>query len=127
MEKLARFRKYFTVARFWGKLRRFATTAGVKTVYAALLLYYAYERKETPSWAKRAIVGVLGYLVMPLDFVPDLTPLVGYTDDLGFLSLGIAMVAAYINDGVRVKARTKLTTWFPNVTAEELAEVDAPA
>lgn len=124
MKKLAPFRKYFSAPRFWAKLKSYASAAGVKTVYSALLLYYAYERPETPAWAKKAVMGVLGYLIMPLDFLPDLTPLLGYTDDLGFLSLCLVMIAAYVNDDVRQRAREKLATWFPNVTDAELAEVE---
>ena len=124
MKKYAAYRRFFSPARFWAKLRKFATVAGTKTVYTALLLYYAYERKETPRWAKRTIVGVLGYLVVPFDFLPDLTPLLGYTDDLGVLTAGLAVVAFYVNDAVRRQARTKLASWFPNASGEELSEVE---
>ena len=111
MEQLAKFRQYFSDRAFWAKLKGFAGAASGQTVYSALLLYYAYQRKETPGWAKKAVLGVLGYLIMPLDFVPDLTPLLGYTDDLGFLTLGVSMIAAYINDDVRRQARERMAAW----------------
>lgn len=124
MKKLEKYRRYFSDSAFWGKIKSYAKAAGVKTVYTALLLYYAYKRKETPAWAKRSIVGVLGYLIMPIDMLPDLSFLIGYTDDLGFLTLCLVMVAGFINDDVRTQAREKLTEWFPEVEQADLAEVD---
>ena len=101
------------------RIAKTARSAGTRAVYTALLLYYAYRRKETPSWAKRTILGALGYLITPLDAVPDLTPVLGYTDDLAVLGTGLAIVAAYINQDVRRQARAKLNGWFP---AEDTAE-----
>lgn len=124
MKETNRFRRFFSESAFWNKLTKYARAAGVKSVYTALLLYYAYQRKETPAWAKRSVLGVLGYLIMPLDMLPDLTPIIGYTDDLGFLSVCLVMIAAYINDDVRQQARAKLATWFPAADEAALREVE---
>jgi len=69
----------------WKKLSKFAQKIGLKAVYSALLLYYAFKRKDTPVWAKRVITGVLAYFIAPIDAIPDLTPFLGFTDDLGIL------------------------------------------
>ena len=106
------------------RLGRLARKAGVRSVYSALLLYYAYEREDTPAWAKRTILGVLGYLLMPLDALPDMTPMLGYTDDLAVLGAGLATVAVYVNGEVKQQAREKLAGWFPRVDPHELAEVE---
>jgi len=124
MKKMDKYRRYFSELRFWEKLRNFAKAAGVKTVYSALLLYFAYKRSETPGWAKRLVIGVLGYLIMPIDAMPDLGFLIGYTDDLGVLSFALVTIAAYVNDDVRTNAREKLSTWFPEVEEDILLEVD---
>ncbi len=115
----------FSENKFWKKVRLFAQQAGVKTVYAALLLFYAYRRKETPTWAKSIILGALGYLLAPFDALPDLTPIIGYTDDLGVLSFGLVTIACYINEGVRANARRQLGKWFKEYNEEDLLEVDA--
>lgn len=98
---------------------------GIKTTYMALLLYHAFERKETPSYAKSIIMGVLGYLISPVDWLPDFTPLFGYTDDLGLLAFGLVSIACYINEEVRIKARKQLKSWFGELDLDQLAEVDA--
>lgn len=124
MKKMDKYRRYFSDLRFWDKLKKFASAAGVKTVYSALLLFFAYKRSDTPGWAKRLVVGVLGYLIMPIDAIPDLGFLIGYTDDLGVLSFALVTIAAYVNDDVRANAREKLANWFPDVNEEVLLEVD---
>lgn len=121
------FEKYaylFSENRLLKKIQHFARQAGLKVVYSVLLLYYAYRRSDTPIWAKRIIIGVLGYFISPIDMLPDLSPIIGYTDDLGVLSFGLVTIAAYVNDEVRIKARQKLRDWFGNFNVEELSEVD---
>lgn len=109
---------------FWKKIAKYAKNAGLKVVYSALLLYYAYRRKDTPAWAKRIITGTLAYFISPLDAIPDLTPFLGFTDDLGILGIGLVMVAGYVNEEVRANARANLASWFGEVDEAELKEVD---
>ncbi|NJB84840.1 uncharacterized membrane protein YkvA (DUF1232 family) [Lewinella marina] len=118
------YRRFFTPNRFWSRLGTLARATGTKSIYTALLLYYAYERQETPKWAKRVVLGSLGYLLMPLDAIPDLTPILGYTDDISVLAAGLATVAAYVNDDVRQRAKDKLGQWLPQSRPEDVQEID---
>ncbi len=119
-----RYRRFFSERNFWSVIGRFAQRLGIKTVYTALLMYYAYRRKDTPFWAKNIILGVLGYLLAPLDFLPDLTPIIGFTDDIGMLSFGLVTIAAYINQDVRERARERLAKWFPRFVESDLQEIE---
>ncbi|NJK83935.1 MAG: DUF1232 domain-containing protein [Saprospiraceae bacterium] len=123
-QELQKTEQYFNEEGFWRKFKRFAKNIGIKTTYMVLLLWYAYQRKETPAWAKRIIVGALGYLVLISDAVPDITPFVGFTDDFGILSFGLVTVASYINEEVRTKARQKLSHWFVNYEETDLNDID---
>lgn len=123
-ETIKKYQRYFSDERFWAKLKSQARNAGVKIVYSALLLFYAYRRKETPFYARSIILGVLGYFLAPIDLIPDLTPILGYTDDLGVLAFGLVTIAAYINQDVRQKARARLDQWFGDYNEAELKEVD---
>lgn len=102
----------FSEKGFWEKLKHYARSAGREVVEKALLLYYAMQEEKAPAWAKATIAGALGYFIVPLDAITDLTPAVGYADDLGVLALAIAAVATYINDDVRAKAAVKMRDWF---------------
>lgn len=104
---------------FWDKLRVYARAAGREVVEKALWLYYASQEEKAPAWAKATIVASLGYFIAPLDAIVDLTPVVGYADDLGVLALAVAAVATYINDDVRAKAAVKIERWFGSDSDED--------
>ena len=101
------------------------STVGVKLTYSALLLFYAYNRAATPKWAKNIILGSLAYLVSPLDSIPDLTPFIGFTDDIGVLSFGLVTIACYIDEDVRAAAKDRVMKLYKKVDEEDLLEVDA--
>ncbi len=114
----------FSEIKMWHKLKDYARQAGIKTVYTVLLLFYAYQRAETPAWAKNIIIGVIGYFIAPIDMIPDLTPIIGYTDDIGMLSFGLATIACYVDDGVKAQAKGQLKKWYGGYDEADLAEVD---
>jgi uncharacterized membrane protein YkvA (DUF1232 family) len=120
-----KFSSYYSVESFMGKLSVVARRAGLKIVYAALLLFYVLQESAVPAKAKGTIIAALGYLVFPADAIPDIIPLAGYSDDFGVLILALAIAAVYINDDVKQKARTKLSEWFGEVDDSELREIDS--
>ena len=120
-----KFSKQFSTEALWKKFKGFAQLIGTKTTYTVLLLFYTFEKKETPKWAKRVILGALGYFVSPIDAIPDLTPLLGYTDDIGVLALGLVAIAGHVNMDVRIKARKKIKELFGSVNLKDLEEIDA--
>ena len=93
---------------------RILKKGGIRLIYSALLLYYAFKRKDLPAWARSIVIGVIGYLISPFDSIPDITPIVGYTDDLGILSYALVLIAAYVNDEVRTKAKNRLLRLLGN-------------
>ncbi len=102
----------YSDASFWDKITRFAKKAGREVVEKALWLFFAAQRPETPAWAKAVIYSALAYFISPVDAVPDITPLVGYSDDLGMLAAAISTLAVYITDDVKAQAAEKIRTWF---------------
>ncbi|SHF35777.1 Uncharacterized membrane protein YkvA, DUF1232 family [Modicisalibacter ilicicola DSM 19980] len=97
---------------FWDKATRYARKAGRMTLAPGLKLYYSAQDPDTPVWAKTTIYGALGYFIFPLDTIPDVTPLAGYTDDVSVLVGALAVVAAHVKDEHVAKARATLTRWF---------------
>jgi len=98
---------------------------GTRLTYSTLLMWYAYKSEHTPIWAKRIILGTLAYLISPFDSVPDMTPLLGFTDDLGVISFGLVTIACYINTDIRAMAKNKMHTLFKEIDENEIAIVDA--
>ncbi len=90
---------------FWNKLASAAGKAGREVLEIALTLLYALHDDDTPAWAKATIIGALIYFINPVDAVPDVIPIVGYTDDLVVLAGAVAVVTAHIKPEHREKAR----------------------
>ena len=125
MEKnLEDYQKNFSVKGLWKKLKASSKKLGIKVVYTILLLFFAYSRDETPRWAKSVVIGSIGYFLSPIDAVPDLTPFLGYTDDIGVLSFGLVTIAAYINEEVKNKAKRQLGSLFGHFEDSALNDID---
>jgi uncharacterized membrane protein YkvA (DUF1232 family) len=122
----SKYEKYFSTDGFWSKLKKGAKKAGSKVIYSGLLLFYAVESPKTPLRAKVQIYGALGYLILPLDIVPDLLPIVGYVDDLSALGLALASVAQNIDDNVKLKAKNKLRNFLGDdvISSKEVIDID---
>ena len=88
-------------------------------------MFYAYKRSETPGWAKNIILGTLVYVLSPIDGIPDLTPIFGFTDDLGVLSFGLVTIACYINEEVRSQSKEKMAKFISRIDENIIAEIDA--
>ncbi len=97
---------------FWNKTTQYAKKAGEGTITQALKLYYAAKDPDTPTWAKTTIYGALGYFISPIDALPDFTPVLGYTDDLGVMAAAIGIVAVHIKEEHAEQARQTLKRWF---------------
>ena len=97
---------------FWRKVTDFAKTAGKEVIITALTAYYCAIDLDTPATAKAIIFGALGYFILPLDAIPDPTPVVGFSDDLGALALALTLVAAHIKPEHRKKAEEQWANIF---------------
>jgi uncharacterized membrane protein YkvA (DUF1232 family) len=91
---------------FWTKVKRVA--AGLPFAEDLLAAYYCAFDRATPLQVKTALLGALAYFVLPLDFIPDFLPLVGFTDDAAILITAIRMVGAHMRPEHRIAARAAL-------------------
>ena len=111
----------FSTSGFVEKISRIAKRAGVKLVYSALILYYTLESDKVSTKEKAIILGALGYLISPLDFVPDAIPIAGLSDDLAVLLYVIHKIWGNVSDDIKLRAKNKLSKWFDN---DEIKAVD---
>jgi uncharacterized membrane protein YkvA (DUF1232 family) len=116
--------KYFSEKVFWSKIRNIAKLAGIKIVYSALLLYYTFKEGNITTRTKLIITGTLGYLLFPVDLVPDGLPMVGFADDVMIVLIAINHIAKDITPEIQEKAKKKLTDWFGIFNEEDVKEID---
>lgn len=124
--KLPDFMSYkdkFSANGFGEKISRIAKRAGAKLVYVALVLYYTLQSDKVSVKDKAVIIGALGYLISPLDLIPDAFPIAGLTDDLTVLLYVVKKVWGDVSDDVKDKAKSKLSQWFDEEEIEETEEL----
>lgn len=92
--------------RFWIKLKRLA----VRLPFAEDLLaaYYCAFDRQTPRHVQAALLGAIAYFVLPFDFVPDMLPILGFTDDAAILATALRMVASHIRPEHHEAARAAM-------------------
>jgi uncharacterized membrane protein YkvA (DUF1232 family) len=92
--------------RFWIKFKRVV----IQLPFAEDLLaaYYCAFDKETPRHVQAALLGAIAYFVLPFDFIPDMMPVLGFTDDAAVLATAIRLVASHITPEHRDAARAAL-------------------
>lgn len=102
----------FSEKGYWKKLKSVFQTAGEKAVFSSLVLYYTAKAEETPLWAKTVVMGTLGYFISLVDVIPDLTPILGYTDDVSLMIAALGAIAAHITPEIKHHAQTRTEAFF---------------
>jgi len=67
--------------------------------------YFCAFDRETPRHVQAALIGALAYFVLPFDIIPDMMPLLGFTDDAAVLATALRLVATHIRPEHRAAAR----------------------
>ena len=111
----------FSQKDFVEKISRIAKRAGAKLVYAALLLYYTLQSDKISTKDKAIIVGALGYMISPIDVIPDAIPIAGVTDDLAVLLYVLKKIWVDVDPEVKERAKERLSKWFDE---DEIQEID---
>ena len=102
------------------KLQHYGRDIGLTVLYNVLQLWYVLQKPEVPAKNKAVIMGALGYLITPLDFIPDLTPILGYNDDAAAILFTLYMVRQYVDDEVKAQAKARLAKIFSEDTVKNL-------
>ena len=89
---IIKYGKYFSESRFLGFLGRYCKKL-------------AFRDKDTPKYVKAVIAGALGYLVLPIDIVPDAIAVLGWVDDVAVLGLAFKIANRYIKTSHQEEAK----------------------
>ena len=122
--KQDKYTQYYSEKSLWEKLKNYSRKAGQKAVYAVLLLYYLMIDKSVPLKTKATIAAALGYFILPLDAIPDFSPLIGFSDDLGVLMFALSEVSENITPEIKERAKKQVAEWFDSINETELQELE---
>ena len=91
---------------FWRKASQVA--AQIPFAEELLAAYYCAFDRNTSTKVKATLAAAIAYFVLPFDAIPDMLPLVGFTDDAAVLAISIKLVADHILPLHRDLARNAL-------------------
>lgn len=110
-QTLRKFAEKYTPAGLMEKLKKSGKDMGVKLVYYVLLLYYSLLDGKVPLKDKLIVVAALGYVISPLDFIPDFV-VAGFLDDMSIVAFALHRIKSNVTPEVERQALSKLQEWF---------------
>ena len=110
--ELVPYQKFYSDKKFWYKISKFAKHLGAEAIYYILILYYTLLSPNVSIKNKAIICGALGYLILPIDLLPDIIPVLGFTDDLAAIKLAYDAIKVSITQEIETQAKTKVDQWF---------------
>ena len=113
----------FSEEGFINKIKRLSKRGNIKLVVLAFILYFTFVAETTPARIKAGICVYLGYLILPLDLIPDFVIGVGYVDDLVALMCVIKSVKDYITPAILYKTLSSASHLFKKEPVEQIRTI----
>lgn len=91
---------------FWSLLRK----VGRRVPFAedVVAAFYCATDPTTERRVKLILLAAIGYFVLPVDIVPDVLPIIGFTDDAAVIATALSTVARAMKPEHREQARETL-------------------
>ncbi len=91
---------------FLGRLKRVAKR--IPFAEDVLAAWICARDPATPRRVRLTLLAAVGYFVLPIDAIPDIMPIIGFTDDAAVIAAALAAVAGSITPEHREKAKRTL-------------------
>ena len=117
---LQKYEQHYNDSSFLDKVTKYGKLIGITALYKAVQLWFVLQKPDVPARTKAVIMGALGYLIAPLDFLPDLLPVLGYTDDIVAITFALIKVQGYIDEEVERKSKKLLAKIFGEASVSNL-------
>ena len=83
-------------AKFWPTMKK--AVRQIPFSRDVIAAYFCATDRQTPLRVRGILLAALGYFVLPLDAIPDMFVLVGFTDDIAFLTTALALINGHIRE-----------------------------
>ena len=115
-----KYAKNYSEQGLFSKITGCVKKAGLSLIYKALQLFYVAQNPNVPMKIRAAIIAPLGYFISPIDLIPDITPIVGFSDDAAVIAFALMVAHAYIDESVKNRAKEQIRSLFGDSAVEEL-------
>ena len=105
IDNAPQYERHYNEDSLWAKLKKHAARWGENLLYPAMLLYCMMKSPNVSFKDKTIIAGALGYLILPLDAVPDFIPMLGIIDDISAIMLALKTLNKDLTPEIRDEAR----------------------
>ena len=119
-KELQKYEQHYNESSFLDKVTKYGKLIGINALYKAVQLWFVMQKPDVPATTKAVIMGALGYLIAPLDFLPDLMPVLGHTDDFVAITFALIKVQGYIDEEVERKSKHLLAKIFGEEAVSKL-------
>lgn len=116
--------RYYNENALLAKIRDFSLKAGQKVMYPVLILYYVLKSPQVNVKTKLTIAAALGYFILPADMIFDLTPILGFSDDLGVLIFTLIRISSAVTPEIKQLARKKMGELFKTIDDKQLNAIE---
>ncbi|MBE7419661.1 MAG: DUF1232 domain-containing protein [Ideonella sp.] len=86
----------------------------------ARVLWHALRHPQAPRWLKLGVLGIVLYLISPVDLIPDVVPVFGVVDDLVVVPLAIRWLLRRLPPALRAEAERRAGRVGGTPMAEEV-------
>ena len=77
-----------------------------------------FVRRDTPFLPKLMALFTVAYVIWPADLIPDIAPLIGWLDDVGFVAFTTAWLARAIHKSTRDERKATVPPPSPTAPAK---------
>jgi len=99
------YEQYFSVDGLMDKVSQLTGDACCELIEKVLTLYVLLIQGDVATATKVFIISALGYFICPIDAVPDVLPIVGYSDDLAIVAALLSQLDDLVNANVKKEVK----------------------
>lgn len=107
IKKINNYIKHYSESDLHHKLKKTSGSLSKQLLYYVLVLYYLIADKNIPTKVRMVFIAALGYFILPTDLITDFLPVIGFTDDIAFLTYAISNATEYITPEILEMAKSK--------------------
>jgi len=111
-DNIHQYTKHYDESELKSFLRSYGKKLGNTVMLYALIVLTLIGDYRVPLKLRILLTASVGYLILPTDLISDFLPVIGFTDDIAFLTYVITSANDYITPEVKEEAKGKMSRWL---------------